>query len=88
VLCCAVISSIERTREAMTGKTTVSASAIVRKLAVVSLMALCLSVGSANAAQELTEKTFQELMKSGRNGMVKFYQPVCATCAHVVIVLV
>lgn len=39
-----------------------------------------LSIHYTSGAQELNEKTFHELVSSGRNGMIKFYQPWCGHC--------
>jgi hypothetical protein len=40
-------------------------------------LAVLLQQESALAAQDLNMKTFEELKKSGKNGMVKFFQPWC-----------
>jgi hypothetical protein len=42
------------------------------------IVASLVLAGGALATQELNEETFRALTKSGRNGMIKFYQPVRA----------
>lgn len=45
-----------------------------------SFLSFLLSAQYAQGAQELNEKTFHELVASGKNGMIKFYQPWCGHC--------
>jgi hypothetical protein len=40
-------------------------------------IAVLLHAESALATQELTQKSFGELKKSGKNGIVKFFQTWC-----------
>jgi hypothetical protein len=51
-----------------------------RTTAVLTMMMTCwwvmLFPAVVSATQELNAESFQELMSSGRNGMIKFFQPV------------
>lgn len=47
---------------------------------ILSFISFLLSVQFIQGAQELNEKTFHELVSSGKNGMIKFYQPWCGHC--------
>jgi len=46
------------------------------------IKALCfaITVNQSVATMKLTSKTFQTTVESGKNGMIKFYQPWCGHC--------
>lgn len=50
------------------------------KMNLFSIVSFILSIHYVKGAQELNEKTFHELVSSGKNGMIKFYQSWCGHC--------